>query len=214
MGTHASLPGRRPAPLLPPSQLPPAPAGWTLQQRPGDTRLVLARREGRERVTVELAVDDQGDDGDGDDAAGDAFAAAAAAARGGDDDALDDDEDGDDAGVVFSATLAKDGARDRLVVECRSDGTYLQILHAALEPSLPPEPTADGDDDDDDAEEYAYSGPVFEELDDGLQGELEAYLAARGVDASLGASLAALAAAKEQVEYVGWLEKLRAFVKA
>jgi hypothetical protein len=164
---------------------------------------------------VELAVDDLGDDGDGDDAAGDAFAAAAAAARGGDDDddALDDGDD--DGGVVFSATLAKDGARDRLVVECRSDGTYLQILHAALEPSLPPERTlGEDDDDDDDAEEYAYSGPVFEELDDGLQGELEAYLAARGVDAALGASLAALAAAKEQVEYVGWLEKLRAFVKA
>ena len=180
--------------LLP--QLPPAPPGWTLQERAGDTRLVLARRDGRERVTVELAVDDQGDEeGDDDDAFGDD----------------DDDAAADDAGVVFAATIAKDGAPYRLVAECRSDGSYLQILHAALESSSPLSDDAGADDA---ADEYAYTGPVFDELDDGLQGELEAYLASRGVDAALGGAVAALAAAKEQAEYVGWLEKLKAFVAA
>lgn len=104
-------------------------------------------------------------------------------------------------------TLAKDGAPHKLVAECRSDGTYLQILHAALEPSSP----ADVDDEDD---EFAYSGPVFDELDEGLQAELEAYLSARGVDAALGGVLKVMAAAKEQSEYVKWLVNLKAFVAA
>ena len=150
--------------LLP--QLPPAPPGWTLQERAGDTRLVLARRDGRERVTVELAVDDQGDEeGDDDDAFGDD----------------DDDAAADDAGVVFAATIAKDGAPYRLVAECRSDGSYLQILHAALESSSPLSDDAGADD---------------------------------AADEALGGAVAALAAAKEQAEYVGWLEKLKAFVAA
>lgn len=118
------------------------------------------------------------------------------------------DAEDDDGGVEFAVTVAKDGAADRLVVECRSDGTYLAVLHAALEPSSPP--AADADDDDD----YAYTGPVFDELDDALQGGVEAFLAARGVDAALGAALAALAASKEQVEYVAWLARLREFVAA
>ena len=69
----------------------------------------------------------------------------------------------------------------------------------------------DGDDDDDDDE---FSGPHFDELDESLQAEFDAFLEERGVTASLGGALAALAEDKEAREYAAWLVRVRDFVAA
>lgn len=196
------------------------PAGWGLDESPGDV-LVSLTRQGilpGEIVTVELLADEQDDDDD-----------EAALFEGADDD--DEDEDGggggegskgkaaadeddddlefDDA-VVFTAAVAR--GESALVFECRSDGSYLQVLSVALTPN----PDAAGDDDDEaallDDDETSYVGPLYEELDERLQAEFESYLAARGIDAELGGFLAEYAADKEQREYVAWLERVKAFV--
>lgn len=104
-----------------------------------------------------------------------------------------------DVGVVFTAQVVK--GDQSLVFECKSDGSYVQILHLAIEP-------ADGDVDD-----SAYTGPVFEELDDEVQRQFQLYLEARGVGPELGGYLLRLVHDKEQREYSFWLERTFNFVK-
>ena len=119
-----------------------------------------------------------------------------------DDEFEEDDDDGEvadtDGGVVFSASVAKGDSR--LVFECQSDGTYLQVMSVTLEPAAG------------EAGDSAYVGPVFDELDERLQAEFEAYLEARGVTPELGAYLGVLVGDKEQREYVAWLQRVRSFV--
>ena len=67
------------------------------------------------------------------------------------------------------------------------------------------------EEEEDDAE---FTGPHFDELDEALQAEFEAFLEARGVTPSLGGALAALAEDKEAREYAAWLAKVRDFVAA
>jgi hypothetical protein len=85
--------------------------------------------------------------------------------------------------------------------ECKSDGEYFTVLHASLEP-------ADGD-----VEDSAYTGPVYEELDEKLQASFQQYLAERGVDEALGAYVLPLIHDKEQREYVRWLANVQAFLR-
>ena len=58
---------------------------------------------------------------------------------------------------------------ETLLLECESDGTYVVITHVSLEPKA-------GFD-----SESMFTGPVFEELDENLQREFQAYLVERGV---------------------------------
>ncbi|PSC74310.1 mitochondrial glyco [Micractinium conductrix] len=105
-----------------------------------------------------------------------------------------------DVGVVFTATVTK--GDKSLVFECKSDGQYFAVQHVALEPA------------GDDIEESAYTGPVYDELDEELQGQLERYLAERGVNAELGGFLLPLVHDKEEREYIHWLEGVESFVRA
>jgi hypothetical protein len=171
-------------------------------------------------VTVELLVDEQGDDDDDE----------AALFEGGEDDEEEDEEDDDKEGgpkakagaadeddddldfddaVIFTAAVAR--GESALVFECRSDGSYLQVLSVSLEPN-PDAVTEDGEDGAAFDDDTRYVGPLYDELDERLQAEFEAYLAARGIDAELGGFLAEYAADKEQREYVAWLGKVKAFV--
>lgn len=190
------------------------PSGWSLDEAPGDTLVTLTRPgiAPGELVTVELLVDEQDDGGD-DEAAlfeGDDDEEEDEEEKGGDDDE-DDDDLGFDDSVVFTAAVAKGDSA--LVFECRSDGTFLQVLSVSLEPN--PDAEKEGEDEDDDdlfGDDTTYAGPLYDELDERLQAEFEAYLAARGVTAELGGWLAAHAADKEQQEYVAWLKKVKDFV--
>ena len=190
------------------------PSGWDLDEAPGDTLVSLTRAglAPGEVVTVELVVDEQ-DDGDDD---------GAALFEGGDDEDEDeeeggkkaDDEDDDelafDDSIVFTAAVARGDSA--LVFECRSDGSYLQVLSVSLEPN--PDAAVAEEDGEDlfDDDSTAYLGPLYDELDERLQAEFEAYLAARGVDAEFGGWLAEFAGDKEQREYVAWLGKVKEFV--
>lgn len=104
-----------------------------------------------------------------------------------------------DVGAIFTVTVSK-GSKS-LVFECKSDGQYFAVQHVSLEP-------ANGD-----VEDSAYTGPVYEELDEELQKHFEDYLAERGVDAELGAYLLPLIHDKEQREYMQWLEEVERFVQ-
>ena len=59
-----------------------------------------------------------------------------------------------------------------------------------------------------------YGGPAFSDLDASLQEAFEAYLEERGVDAALAEYVVELSIDKEQREYVNWLKRTAAFVKA
>ncbi|KAL4427157.1 hypothetical protein ABPG77_001161 [Micractinium sp. CCAP 211/92] len=155
------------------------PAGFTLTESRGDTLMTLTKQHGGETVTVDVMVNDQPEE-----------------------ELVQDEESGAvdaDVGVVFTAAVTKGGKS--LVFECKSDGQYLEVLHASLEP-------ADGE-----VEDSAYTGPVYEELDEELQAKFEQYLAERGITQELGAYLLPLIHDKEQREYMHWLEGVEAFVR-
>ncbi|KAJ3280561.1 Mitochondrial acidic protein mam33 [Borealophlyctis nickersoniae] len=59
-----------------------------------------------------------------------------------------------------------------------------------------------------------YSGPVFEELDEGLQELFLRFLSERGFDENLSAFISQYTEAKEQKEYMSWLENVGKFVQA
>ena len=103
-----------------------------------------------------------------------------------------------DVGVMFSVQVAR--GPNSLVFECKSDGTYLSVMHASFEPT------------DGEIEDSAYTGPVYEELDEEVQRQFGAYLEARGVTPDLGAYLLRLVHDKEQREYMYWLEQVRDFL--
>ena len=189
---------------------PPAlPEGWTFDsggdgsKATGSARLTLRATSAPagERVVIDLLVDDQVEEDDEDFGGLD------------DEDADVDDEDGGggagfDAGIVFTVSVSKDSSPySSLVFDCRSDGTYLLVMHVSLERK-----ENGGDGDDDDGAEF--SGPHFDELDEALQAEFEGYLEERGVSPSLGGALAALAEDKEAREYAAWLARVRDFVAA
>jgi complement component 1 Q subcomponent-binding protein, mitochondrial len=62
--------------------------------------------------------------------------------------------------------------------------------------------------------QFAYAGPVFDQLDDSLQNGFYEYLEDKGVDAELISTLAQFAEWKEQSEYTKWLENVHSFVSA
>lgn len=62
-------------------------------------------------------------------------------------------------------------------------------------------------------EPAAYSGPAFDELDNALQNAFYEYMADRGIDDALATKLSDFCSNKEQLEYVKWLETMKAFAQ-
>lgn len=58
----------------------------------------------------------------------------------------------------------------------------------------------------------AYTGPLFDDLDEAVQNGWFAWLSERGVGDALCQSISDYAYAKEETEYVRWLEQTRSFV--
>ena len=112
-----------------------------------------------------------------------------------------------------------------MVFDCESNGSYVAINALALEPAGGSgSGGGGGGSDGEDSEEEGgggggggvprYTGPPFEALDETLQQAFLDYLEERGVDAALGGYLVDLAADKAAAEYLGWLQRVRAFVSA
>lgn len=160
------------------------PPPFTLTESKGDAILALSSKHGRESILVELECDAQPSE-----------------------DALQGDElDVEiEPAVDFTVTITKDN--ENLVFECRSDGSYIDILMCTLEPSSP----WNGESDDENV--AAYKGPDAQELDEDLNAAFIEYLAGRGINAEFGAYLVSLAYDKEVREYAWWLERVLAFVK-
>lgn len=59
-----------------------------------------------------------------------------------------------------------------------------------------------------------YIGPQFETLDENVQAQFESFLAERGIATNLALFIPTYAEYKEQREYCGWLEGVKAFVEA
>lgn len=156
------------------------PAPFTLTESKGDTLMTLTRSYGTETISVDVMVNDQPDE--------EPF----------------ENEEGEmdvDVSVEFVVTCSKGKGQD-LVFECKSDGSYLDIMHVALE--------EEGDDED--IDDAFYTGPDFEELDESLQDSFLSFLEERGITAELGEWLMHLVHDKEQREYMYWLEKVKHFV--
>ncbi|GAA5895127.1 hypothetical protein JCM8208_000121 [Rhodotorula glutinis] len=58
-----------------------------------------------------------------------------------------------------------------------------------------------------------YMGPAFDNLDEGVQTEFEAYLEERGINSALALFIPDLAEWKEQKEYVRWLDGTKSFLE-
>lgn len=152
------------------------PNGFTLTESSGDTLMTLSKNYKDEAVLVDIIVNDQPEE--------EPF----------------ETEDGEldvDVGVEFNVTINR-GKGVELVFECKSDGSYVDLLHVGLEPE-----------DDEDMDDALYTGPVFDELDEELQEQFVAYLEERGITADLGEYLMQLVHDKEQREYMDWLEKVK-----
>ena len=57
-----------------------------------------------------------------------------------------------------------------------------------------------------------YSGPPWQQLDEGLQLLMERYLEERGINTALAVFIPDYAELKEQKEYISWLKNLKSFV--
>ena len=108
-------------------------------------------------------------------------------------------------------TLKEPGKATTMQIGCFL-GRHLRVHRVTLFPAGK-EPSADvifgGFD-----ELPVYAGPNFDELDQAVQNAFYEYLADRGVDDALAERLADFAQAKEQSEYVGWLQAARDFAKS
>ncbi|KAF5825596.1 mitochondrial glycoprotein [Dunaliella salina] len=56
-------------------------------------------------------------------------------------------------------------------------------------------------------------GPVYDELDEGLQREFQMYIDDRGITPALGEYLRHLIHDKEEREYIAWLDNVKKFVE-
>ena len=61
--------------------------------------------------------------------------------------------------------------------------------------------------------EHLYTGPPFGQLDEEVQGMLEQYLDARGINTALALFIPDYIDVKEQREYLGWLRRVKTFVE-
>ena len=120
---------------------------------------------------------------------------------------FEDEETGEievDVSVDFVVSILKENSDYELVFECRSDGSFIEIVRVSLEP----------EDEEEADDEALYTGPVFDELDDAVQDAMYAFLEERGVTAELGECLIQLSTDKEQRMYMDWLDEMSRFLRS
>ncbi len=149
----------------------------------GTVKLVSKANASGEIVTVTFDCQDMADDYMGD------F-----------DEEAEIDADELESGINFEVEIAKNGKK--LVAQCVGGNrglTVRGVRHLAA---------SDKNDDLD-----VYSGPNFDELDEGMQEEIYQYLEDRHINESLSQFVYVYAGNKEQKEYVNWLHSLNDFVR-
>ena len=116
----------------------------------------------------------------------------------------EDDETAAGYQVQVSVQVSRQG-RGALVLACYLDqDARFNIEHVAYFPTadMAEGRTADAEM----SRRGVYSGPPYEELDEGLQAMFEEYLRERGVDEAMGVFIPTYVEMKESQEYVRWMQ--------
>jgi len=163
------------------------PNDFDLDDPEGKNAFYLLKEYKNEAIVIEVDLDNQPEVGDDD--YGD-----------GDDD--DKDDDSDVVPVKFRVSIGKQGSA--LIFECESNGEVVVINHLAFERA------SNNEEEEDDTP--AYTGPVFDELDDTLQQAFLDYLEERGISAELGEYMRLMCLDKTALEYQAWLQRVRDFI--
>ncbi|KAJ3370508.1 Mitochondrial acidic protein mam33 [Allomyces arbusculus] len=171
---------------------------FTVQDRPGDNEVVMAREFGNEKITVTFSIDDVANAQPIEDADGQPT--------------RDGDEVAYDFPVATVITITKKTGADAGAITFQTivEGGQLQITNVTFtdDPVLAVADTAEADY----KRRGQYVGPVFDELDDNLAAAFHTYLEARGVTAELAEFIPEYVEFKEQNEYVRWLDRVKSFV--
>ncbi|KAF2148886.1 mitochondrial glyco protein [Myriangium duriaei CBS 260.36] len=113
--------------------------------------------------------------------------------------------------VQVSVQISRQG-RGALVLGCFLDqDARFNIEHVAFFPTLE---MAEGKTAEHElSKRNVYTGPPFEELDEGLQSLFDEYLRERGIDESMGIFIPSYIERKESEEYMRWMQNISKFVE-
>ncbi|RKP01801.1 hypothetical protein CXG81DRAFT_11532 [Caulochytrium protostelioides] len=170
---------------------------WDVVDKPGSKEVSFVRTFGNEKITVLVDTDMRYEENEG---------------------AFEENEEGEesDAEALEEApapkeaivTVEKEGSNEHLELTLGMDGDYHEILHVGIYPN-----TAGGDTAEADWQRRgAYSGPVYNQLDENLIDIWENWVEERGVDTGFVAAVNAYIEQKEQKEYAKWLKRVSDWV--
>ena len=123
----------------------------------------------------------------------------------------DDDEDADDIGfgINFNVAISKPNGDQLLIDAVAGQQLDIQgIQYVSAENNKTLQSGSDGE-----IDHELYGGPVFDQLDEGLQDAFYDYLEDRHIDDDLCFFVLSYARHKEQAEYVNWLQNVLKFAE-
>eukprot|EP00899_Mesostigma_viride_P007079 jgi/Mesvir1/16372/Mv18119-RA.1 len=184
---------------VPPQKGSGPPSPFKLVSQPGDCQMVLTRTFNQEEISINFSANDEDDffsslpDDNGEGEEGEA---------GEDADALEPPPPQ----ANFTVHINKPSMPDTLTFECTTDGSTVEVHKVTLDTQLNEESES--------MPAIPYDGPNYTMLDDILKEEFHGFLVARGINEELGRYIMDAREDKEQTEYMGWLKRVHAFVKA
>ncbi|KAI5477617.1 hypothetical protein MNV49_006104 [Pseudohyphozyma bogoriensis] len=178
---------------------------WTIANTPGADEVTLTRTFGNENIRVIFSISDL------DAEQAEEFAPAENELAEGDEAHHGQTENSFP--IEVNITVTKEGkGQGALVIDAVAQDGFFTISNVS---HYQDEKLATGLSSEDDWKRQGlYLGPEFENLDEKVQTEFEAYLDERGIDSNLALLIPDLAEYKEQQEYVSWLSKVKGFVEA
>ncbi|KAJ1343132.1 hypothetical protein BSLG_002158 [Batrachochytrium salamandrivorans] len=164
---------------------------WKVEDKLGSKEVTMVRTFGDETITIYFNTD--------------ALADAAEQAEG-----EEGEEDSEDPAVIVSAIIEKKGTEGALEVTATALNGEFLVDHVSYVKTaeLARDQSAEGDW----VRRGKYGGPVFADLDEGLQETFQHYLEERGFDTDLANFVGLYIESKEQTEYSHWLQCLNKFV--
>ncbi|KAJ3045246.1 Mitochondrial acidic protein mam33 [Rhizophlyctis rosea] len=167
---------------------------WKIEDKAGEKEVALKRTFGNESITVLFSTDALTES-----------------------DPLEQEEDEEDERSVpipVSIIIEKKGNSDvgalEIAATAQDESFFIESVSFSNTASLLNDQTAEGDW----TRRGKYGGPVFHDLDEGLQDTFHEYLRERGFDEQLAEFLPQYVELKEQKEYTAWLGNVEKFVKS
>ncbi|KAJ3309184.1 Mitochondrial acidic protein mam33 [Blyttiomyces sp. JEL0837] len=165
---------------------------FKIEDKVGEKEVTLVRNFGNEKISVIFSTDSLTEQQEFDDA----------------------DED-DNPSIPISLTVLVEkrtptedsGALD-LAVTLQDQSFFIDTVSFSPSSALISDQTAEGDW----QRRGQYGGPVFQDLDEGLQDQFHSFLTERGFDAALAEFIPAYVEYKEQNEYAEWLKRVAQWV--